>query len=287
LPMAAYDEYTPVIPLPNPGEGGPVYPGDDMDTDPGGTPVIPLPNPGEGGPVYPGPDYPDYPDFPVYPSPPNRPSGRGRVRFLHAAYGYRPFRIAVSNRRLVNGLRYGGISGYSQVAAGYQTVTVSGTNGYIYLQKTMPFPAGSLSTIAVINTAGGMDLLQITDSCCPPRSGMGAFRVSNLARNSGPMDVLLGDGRVVYADVRFKETTAYKEIRPGEYQFLFASTNQGAMPAWMDIETLDSAWLDTEPPFQTAARQYVNVSARTNYTVFLLSAGNQRNQIQTLLIQDR
>ena len=168
MPMAAYDEYTPVIPLPNPGEGGPVYPGDDMDTDPGGTPVIPLPNPGEGGPVYPGPDYPDYPDFPVYPSPPNRPAGRGRVRFLHAAYGYRPFRIAVSNRRLVNGLRYGGISGYSQVAAGYQTVTVSGANGYIYLQKTMPFPAGSLSTIAVINTAGGMDLLQITDSCCPP-----------------------------------------------------------------------------------------------------------------------
>ena len=136
--MAAYDEYTPVIPLPNPGEGGPVYPGDDMDTDPGGTPVIPLPNPGEGGPVYPGPDYPDYPDFPVYPSPPNRPAGRGRVRFLHAAYGYRPFRIAVSNRRLVNGLRYGGISGYSQVAAGYQTVTVSGTHGYIYLQKTVP-----------------------------------------------------------------------------------------------------------------------------------------------------
>ena len=32
---------------------------------------------------------------------------------------------------------------------------------------------------------------------------------------------------------------------------------------------------------------HVNVSARTNYTVFLLSAGNQRNQIQTLLIQDR
>ena len=39
MPMAAYDEYTPVIPLPNPGEGGPVYPGDDMDTDPGGTPA--------------------------------------------------------------------------------------------------------------------------------------------------------------------------------------------------------------------------------------------------------
>ena len=41
----------PVIPLPNPGEGGPVYPGN---TGSGGEPVIPLPNPGEGGPVYPG-----------------------------------------------------------------------------------------------------------------------------------------------------------------------------------------------------------------------------------------
>ena len=41
----------PVIPLPNPGEGGPVYPGNDYD--PGQEPVIPLPNPGEGAPSIP------------------------------------------------------------------------------------------------------------------------------------------------------------------------------------------------------------------------------------------
>ncbi|MGN0156533.1 MAG: hypothetical protein ACI39N_04740, partial [Lachnospiraceae bacterium] len=63
--------------LPNPGEGGPVYPGDNGMPYPDNngmqypgdnempfpdnngmmedhTPVIPLPNPGEGGPVYPG-----------------------------------------------------------------------------------------------------------------------------------------------------------------------------------------------------------------------------------------
>ena len=70
---------TPVIPLPNPGEGGPVYPGNDTGgsgngntgngsnmggnnsngntgsgSNSGAIPVIPLPNPGEGGPVYPG-----------------------------------------------------------------------------------------------------------------------------------------------------------------------------------------------------------------------------------------
>lgn len=55
---------TPVIPLPNPGEGGPVYPGNNTGgngngssgsgSNSGAMPVIPLPNPGEGGPVYPG-----------------------------------------------------------------------------------------------------------------------------------------------------------------------------------------------------------------------------------------
>jgi hypothetical protein len=71
-------EATPAIPLPNPGEGGPVYPGGEVngetdgainDTEmnnnsnnsgsnnnsgAGAIPVIPLPNPGEGGAVYPG-----------------------------------------------------------------------------------------------------------------------------------------------------------------------------------------------------------------------------------------
>ena len=67
---------TPAIPLPNPGEGGAVYPGNQTngetdgqlnDTEAnnmnsgingnngnGGGPVIPLPNPGEGGAVFPG-----------------------------------------------------------------------------------------------------------------------------------------------------------------------------------------------------------------------------------------
>ena len=70
------EEDIPVTPLPDPGEGGPVYDGsmnnDPMDNGSGGNgsfgddlssvPVIPLPNPGEGGPVYNGPNY-------------NRPSG--------------------------------------------------------------------------------------------------------------------------------------------------------------------------------------------------------------------
>ena len=260
----------PVIPLPNPGEGGPVAGGDIS-----GIPVIPLPNPGHGGPVAGGGIL-----FPIFPN-------SSRVRFLNAAFGYRPFRVLVNNARVAPWLNYASITSYSRVPAGYQTVTVTGTDGYIYIQKTMPFQANERSTIAIINTASGLDLLQISDLCCTPSNGFSNFRVSNLAYNSGALDVLLADGRVVYADVRYKETTAFKRIRPGTYQFFFAETSLTPMSSWLDIETLDSAFLGMYPYPETVASLYLNVLSNTTYTVFLLSSGPASNAIQTLVVEDR
>ena len=315
----------PVVPLPNPGEGGPVYPGNmDTDvTDPGQVPVTPLPNPGEGGPVYPGnggsgivePVIP-LPNpgegGPVYPgnSGGNNsnwvcPSGfcggvtilpgiigavwpsASKVRFLNAAYGYQAFRIFVGNTRAVNFLNYASATNYGQVGAGYQTVTVTGTDGYIYIQKTMPFQANGTTTIAIINTAGGLDLLQITDSCCPPANGYSSFRVGNLAINTGPLDVIMSDGRVVYSDLRYKEVGAFKRIMPGTYQFFYADTDLVPMPASLDIETMDSAWLGVYPPHETFGSLYLNVVSNAIYSVYLLQSGTGRNNIQNLILMDR
>lgn len=272
----------PMIPLPNPGEGGPVYPGDDMAS----KPVIPLPNPGEGGPVYPG-NSSQYPGGTGgWISGTVRP-GTARVRFLNAAYGYAAFRVLVGSRRVVSVLNYASVTAYGRVRAGYQTVTVAGTNGYIYLQKTMPFQAGVPTTIAIIKTASGLDLLQIADSCCAPNGAQANFRVGNLAYNSGPLDVLMSDGRVVYSDLRYKEVAAFKGIMPGTYQFFYADTDLVPMPAYLDIETLDSAWLGTYPPHETFGSVYLDVVSGVNYTVYLLQSGQNRNQIQNLILADR
>lgn len=100
--MERINDNTPVIPLPNPGEGGPVYDGNS-----GNTPVIPLPNPGEGGPVYDG----STGNIPVIPLPNPGEGGPvnggssvrppiwlplSRVRFLNAAFGYTPIRIQIT-----------------------------------------------------------------------------------------------------------------------------------------------------------------------------------------------
>ncbi|WP_295745982.1 DUF4397 domain-containing protein, partial [uncultured Oscillibacter sp.] len=266
--------------------------------DPGQVPVIPLPNPGEGGPVYPGNSGGNNNSWvcpggfcggvtilpgiigAVWPS-------ASKVRFLNAAYGYQAFRIFVGNTRAVNLLNYASATNYGRVSAGYQTVTVTGTNGYIYIQKTMPFQTNGISTIAIINTASGLDLLQITDSCCPPTNGYSSFRVGNLAINTGPLDVIMSDGRVVYGDLRFKEVGAFKRIMPGTYQFFYADTDLVPMPASLDIETLDSAWLGVYPPHETFGSLYLNVVSNAIYTVYLLQSGTGRNQIQNLILMDR
>lgn len=292
---AADPGQTPVIPLPNPGEGGPVYPGN---TDGGSAvePVIPLPSPGEGGPVYPGNNSSGGWICPggncggiiVLPGVVGGAwAGASRVRFLNAGYGYPAFRIFIGSRRFVNLLNYASATTYGQVSAGYQTVTVTGTDGYIYIQKTMPFQSGGITTIAIINTAGGLDLMQITDSCCPPANGYSSFRIGNLAYNSGPLDVIMSDGRVVWADLRFKEVPAFKRIMPGTYQFFYADTNQAAMPANLDIETLDSAWLGVYPPHETFGSLYLNVTSSAIYSVYLLQSGSGRNNIQNLILMDR
>lgn len=147
---------TPVTPLPNPGEGGAVYPGEDAQ------PVIPLPNPGEGGAVYPGSNsgIQPLPDYTII-----IPSRYAAVRFLNATHGYPSFRIDIDGIRAVSLLPAASASGYVRVPAGTHTISVYGTDGYLYIEKPMTFSPASTSTAAIINRAGGLDLVQIADAC--------------------------------------------------------------------------------------------------------------------------
>lgn len=144
---------TPGSLLPNVGEGGPVFSGDDQAAQ---TPAIPLPNPGEGGPVFPG----------IQPLPdtsfvlPN-----AAVRFINASHGYAPFRVVIDNRRVVTLLESGEASCYVRVNSGTRLVSILGTDGYVYLQKTLFFSAGRSYMVTIINRNGGLDLMNVPDPC--------------------------------------------------------------------------------------------------------------------------
>lgn len=150
-----------VTPLPNPGEGGAVFPGNSTGSD---IPVIPLPNPGEGGPVNPG----NAGNTVIQPLPDyvlTVPARYAAVRFLNASHGYPAFRIFIDGTRVISLLDAGSASGYIRLSAGTHTITIAGQDGYIYLEQPLLFPASSTSTVAIINRAGGLMLTRIADAC--------------------------------------------------------------------------------------------------------------------------
>lgn len=260
----------PVIPLPNPGEGGPVGP------DNGGSniPVIPLPNPGEGGPVA-NPSFPPFTIITTFPRP-DIPcffcgTGRtGRVRFLNASTGYNPFLVYINNQLVVERLSDGEVSRYGRVASGNQTITVTSMDGYIYIQKSMRIAADSTSTIAIINTASGLDLTQIADVACNTSFTTACFRACNLSYNSGALDVILNNGYVIFSDVRYKEVTPFSRIQSGEYQVNVARTGNG-MGRYPEV----------------LVSSYMSIKPNTVYTMYIFNWNTSPDAIRTMVVEDR
>ncbi len=146
---------TPVIPLPNPGEGGPVY---DGSSNTGATPVIPLPNPGEGGAVYPG-------GSTVTVVPGIQTTAWAAVRFFNGSSGYPAFHVYIDNVRVTGMLDSGDASSYVRIPAGRHTISVRAANGYTYLEMQMTFQSSGTSTVAIIDRTGGLRLVRVSDPC--------------------------------------------------------------------------------------------------------------------------
>ena len=148
---------TPVIPLPNEGEGGAVFPGNA-----GAAPVVPLPNPGEGGAVNPGTSgntivIQPLPGFVPIPQP------LTSVRLLNAACGYPALSLYIGSTPAAGPLEAGTVSSFVRFNAGRQTVTITDSSGYIYLQTRLRFEAGERETLVVLLRAGGLELQVIRE----------------------------------------------------------------------------------------------------------------------------
>lgn len=152
------EEATPVVPLPNPGEGGPVYSPEQGVS----KPVIPLPNPGEGGPVFGGILKPAKPQNPGM----MQPSPFIMLRFANMVSGYDPFSVYLNNRLFVGALSFQEITGYEQVVKGEYTISLVGPDGYIYLQKMIRIQGCRDITIAIVSNGSNLDLWELPENNC-------------------------------------------------------------------------------------------------------------------------
>ena len=173
---------------------------------------------------------------------PNIPSEQSaQIRFFNAAAGFPPLNISVEDTVISSSLGFGRVTDYSTVKIGFNsvTVTIAETPNVTLLTKSIPIRSGDVVTIAIINTAKGIDLKVMNDKGCEnvPNT-MSCFRVANFSYTSGPIDVILEDGKIVFSDVRFKEVTEFKQAVPGEYNFTVVLTREVTTPENKDLNVI-------------------------------------------------
>ncbi len=272
---------TPVVPLPNPGEGGPVFPGN---TNAGATPVIPLPNPGEGGPVNSGNNtgtiIPTIPGTVIitYPRPNENCSfcipgsnQNGKIRFLNAASGYNPFWVYINDKLLVNDFGFADVTEYVDVAVGDPVITLMGENGYVFLQQPINVKRGMMSTVAIVNTASGIGLKMIADENCDRTRSASCVRVGNLSYNSGPLNLVIGNRYVTFRNVNSGEITDFATIWPGEYGYTVSRTNNTMYPIWGSTALLQSV---------------LYLQQDKNYTIYLFQYNPSVDAIKAVIVED-
>ena len=203
---------------------------------------------------------PSYPDVdgsapPVYPQPippivtqPGQPVMRCcRVRFFHAAVQAGSLNVNVGSQRVASNLAFGNFSTYYCFAEGFRTVSLinAGSGRTLLLRKTVPMSYGEQLTFVLVNNAstGALELVRVNDTACSGQmGGFGCLRMANFLLGDTALDLLTADGRVLFSDVRYKETTLSRRLRPGSYSFLVANTPVRIEPRIQDVEMDQGEW---------------------------------------------
>lgn len=203
---------------------------------------------------------PSYPDVdgsapPVYPQPippivtqPGQPVMRCcRVRFFHAAVQAGSLNVNVGSQRVASNLAFGNFSTYYCFAEGFRTVSLinAGSGRTLLLRKTVPMSYGEQLTFVIVNNAstGALELVRVNDTTCSGQMGsFGCLRMANFLLGDTALDLLTADGRVLFSDVRYKETTLSRRLRPGSYSFLVANTPVRIEPRIQDVEMDQGEW---------------------------------------------
>lgn len=221
----------------------------------------------------PPPVYPDNtirPDYPFVPGPVipclfcnNNQWVRGAIRFLNAATGYNAFRVYIDNRLVYTGLNFSDITSYQQISQGYHTFTITGTNGYTYVQRSL-YVGDGMATIAIINSSAGLDLTSIADTTCQTSYSNACFRVCNLAYYSGAVNVALGN--IYFNAVGFNQAASFSPMGAGTYILTVARSAR---------------------PETTLVTTTITMNPRRIYTLYVLNWNPSADTIQTLLVEDR
>ena len=256
-------------------------------TGPMGLPTPSLPSNDEGGvpqiPLPPMVGQPGIPDDEI------QGSGTANVRVLNGAANYGEVAISIGSKSLSESLPFATATSYIPIEEGFRTVTVSSATypKYIIYRQMIPFVAGVSMTLALVNSANGIGIQTMIDLPC--RGGarnLSCLRMANLSYNSGPLDLMLADGRVVFSEVRFKEVTQYKRAMAGNYSFVVVNSPNRPMPIVSEL-MLTNERANQNRRIQNGLLEFsIDMRANTLYTIYILGNDGYLPQLQAYVLEN-
>ena len=183
-------------------------------------------------------------------------AGTAQVRVAHLSPDAPAVDVFVNGTRAVSGAAFQDVTGYLQVPAGSVNirVTPAGATSPVVIDATVNLNNGGNYTVAATGYLASIQPIVLEDD--RGTTGQSKVRFVHASPDAPAVDIAVTGGPVLFANVPFRQATAYPQVAPSTYDL-------EARPAGSSVVALEVPGVTLRPG--------------TNYTIFavgLLSNGS-------------
>jgi len=143
------------------------------------------------------------------------------IRVLHASPKSPAVDVYINDMLKFKNLTYGSFSNYVEVISGDYNIKLypAGTKTTPVLNKNVFIPPEKIYTVAAIGVLPKIDLLLVLEPKVNNPTNNAYVKFAHLSPNAGAVDVTVPDGKILFKNVNYKESTDYIQVPPGTYTF--------------------------------------------------------------------
>jgi hypothetical protein len=141
------------------------------------------------------------------------------LRILHASPKSPNVDVYINDMLKFKNLAYAHFTDYIEVITGNYNVKVyaAGTKTNPVLSKNIFVPPEKIFTIAAIGLLPNIDLLPVPETIIMNPTDKAYIKFAHLSPNTGPVDITLPDGKILFKNISYKSFTDYIEVPAGTY----------------------------------------------------------------------
>lgn len=163
-------------------------------------------------------------------------NGMRLIRFLNGVDSNDAYNFKVDGTDAASGLAYGSFTEYISIPEGIHEISAAVAQSPPALPAialNIPFDEEEKSTLILVRTNGGLEILKASDDGCSHLSNStGCVKAANISSGPGAYDIISKDGQTIFGDLRFMDITPFKQAEAGGYDLYVveAAPNKAAVP---------------------------------------------------------